>query len=71
VSDRAESESVLSYTDSTGSPGVHWLEDPRTGVWNFDQAGLAVIPTPEEFAYQRTPSYKSPSKDSVRDNSEH
>ena len=45
------------------SPGVHFFRDPRTGVWNFDPDHLHDIPTPEEFAYDRTPGYFPPGKD--------
>lgn len=44
------------------SPGVHHMRDPRTGVFNFDQA-LEHIPTPEEFAFHRLPQYITASQD--------
>lgn len=44
------------------SPGVHHMRDPRTGVFNFDQA-LERIPTPEEFAFHRLPQYITASQD--------
>ena len=43
------------------SPGVHWMQDPRTGVFNFDPAELQQIPRPEEFAYDRVAPYSKPS----------
>ncbi|ORY33724.1 mitochondrial protein Pet127-domain-containing protein [Naematelia encephala] len=45
------------------SPGVHALQDPRTGMWNFDPDQLQEIPKPEEFAYDRSPPYIKPSLD--------
>jgi hypothetical protein len=41
------------------------MHDPRTGVWNFDEAALHTIPQPSEFAFDRVPSYISPSGDTV------
>lgn len=44
------------------SPGVHYVRDPRTGVWNFPQE-LTQIPTPEEFNFDTLPDYVTASKD--------
>ncbi|KLT42651.1 Pet127-domain-containing protein [Cutaneotrichosporon oleaginosum] len=44
------------------SPGVHYVRDPRTGVWNFPQE-LTQIPTPEEFNFDTLPDYITASKD--------
>jgi hypothetical protein len=44
------------------SPGIHYLRDPRSGVWNFDQS-LNEIPTIDKFAYHRLPQYITASKD--------
>ena len=43
------------------SPGLHFLQDPRTGVYNFDSNLLQGIPRPEEFAYDRVAPYSKPS----------
>ncbi|RSH92777.1 hypothetical protein EHS25_008223 [Saitozyma podzolica] len=39
------------------------VEDSRTGVFNFDP-DLSPIPTPDKFAFHRTPQYITPSQDS-------
>jgi hypothetical protein len=44
------------------SPGVHYIRDPRTGVWNFPKE-LSQIPTPEEFNFDTLPDYITASKD--------
>ncbi|GMK59665.1 hypothetical protein CspeluHIS016_0802710 [Cutaneotrichosporon spelunceum] len=44
------------------SPGVHYVRDPRTGVWNFPQE-LTQIPTPDEFNFDTLPDYITASKD--------
>lgn len=44
------------------SPGVHYLRDPRTGVWNF-ASELSKIPTPDEFNFDSIPEYITASKD--------
>lgn len=43
------------------SPGIHFMQDPRTGVYNFDPSQLQSIPKPEEFAYDRVAPYNKPS----------
>ncbi|CAD6576718.1 MAG: hypothetical protein TREMPRED_001750 [Tremellales sp. Tagirdzhanova-0007] len=45
------------------SPGIHPMHDPRTGVWNFEEQALHLIPQPEDFAFDRVPPYTSPSGD--------
>lgn len=44
------------------SPGVHYIRDPRTGVWNFPPE-LTKIPTPDEFNFDTLPDYVTASKD--------
>ncbi|ORX36075.1 mitochondrial protein Pet127-domain-containing protein [Kockovaella imperatae] len=43
------------------SPGIHFMQDPRTGVYNFDPNQLHQVPSPEEFAYDRVAPYSKPS----------
>jgi len=47
-----------------GSPGVHPHRDLRSGVWNFPSE-FSAIPTPEEYAFDRSPKYITPSQDKV------
>lgn len=44
------------------SEGVHFLRDPRSGVWNFDKT-LGKIPNFDQFAYHRLPQYITASRD--------
>jgi hypothetical protein len=44
------------------SPGVHFLQDPRTKVYNFDQF-IQTIPTQKQFNYDALPPFVKPSKD--------
>ena len=46
------------------SPGVHPHRDLRSGVWNFPSE-FSNIPTPEEYAFDRSPKYITPSQDTV------
>jgi hypothetical protein len=46
------------------SPGVIPFRDLRSGTWNFPP-DFMKIPTPEEFAFDRTPQYVPPSQDEV------
>lgn len=46
------------------SPSIHYLSDPRTSVFNYEQS-LASIPAVDEFAYDRCPQYITASKDPV------
>ena len=41
------------------------MQDPRTGVWNFEPDQLHDIPAVEDFAFHRLPQYVSPSGDKV------
>ncbi|KAJ3395143.1 hypothetical protein HDU84_002717 [Entophlyctis sp. JEL0112] len=45
-------------------PGVHYLKDPRTGVFNFSEA-LETVTQPEDFNYESLPPYKIASNDPV------
>ncbi|TBU46346.1 Pet127-domain-containing protein [Dichomitus squalens] len=42
--------------------GVHWLRDPETEKYNFDQI-LEKIPQPHEFAFDRLPGFVPSSQD--------
>ncbi|KAG0055388.1 hypothetical protein BGZ83_008780 [Gryganskiella cystojenkinii] len=44
------------------NPGVHWLQDPRSSVFNFDPY-LRSICQPEDFDYNALPAYKTSSMD--------
>lgn len=44
------------------SPGVHFLRDPRTKVYNFEPY-LRYITQPKDFNYATVPSFTPPSKD--------
>ncbi|KAG0319810.1 hypothetical protein BGZ99_004886 [Dissophora globulifera] len=44
------------------NPGVHWLQDPRSSVFNFDPY-LRSICQPSEFDYDALPAYKTSSMD--------
>ncbi|KAG0019837.1 hypothetical protein BGZ80_005199 [Entomortierella chlamydospora] len=44
------------------NPGVHWLQDPRSSVYNFDPY-LRSICQPDEFDYDALPAYKTSSLD--------
>ncbi|KAF9572914.1 hypothetical protein EC968_009220 [Mortierella alpina] len=44
------------------NPGVHWLQDPRSSVFNFDPY-LRSICQPENFDYDALPAYKTSSLD--------
>ncbi|GAA5860582.1 hypothetical protein JCM8547_000346 [Rhodosporidiobolus lusitaniae] len=47
------------------NPGVHFLRDPRTGVYNFDPTTLESVPKVEEFEFAKLPQYVTSSKDEV------
>ena len=67
VSSKARNDFAV---DLTGySPGVHYFQDPRTGVFNFEPETLHTIPQPSEFAFDRIPSYIPPAKDAVSETS--
>ncbi|KAF9294794.1 hypothetical protein BGZ88_003320 [Linnemannia elongata] len=44
------------------NPGVHWLQDPRSSVFNFDPY-LRSICQPKDFDYNALPAYKTSSMD--------
>ncbi|KAF9543758.1 hypothetical protein EC957_000453 [Mortierella hygrophila] len=44
------------------NPGVHWLQDPRSSVFNFDPY-LRSICQPKDFDYDALPAYKTSSMD--------
>ncbi|KAF9917887.1 hypothetical protein FBU30_000469 [Linnemannia zychae] len=44
------------------NPGVHWLQDPRSSVFNFDPY-LRTICQPKDFDYNALPAYKTSSMD--------
>ena len=50
----------------TFSPGVHWLQEPRSGVYNFTP-WLQNVPDVNEFAFERLPPFVKSSRDTVRD----
>lgn len=45
------------------NPGVHFLRDPRTGVYNFMRATLEHVPKIEEFMFDKLPQYVTSSRD--------
>lgn len=45
-------------------PGVHWLHDQRSNVYNFDPF-LRVLPKPEEFKFDAVPEFMPASKDAA------
>ncbi|KAJ4482210.1 mitochondrial protein Pet127-domain-containing protein [Lentinula aciculospora] len=44
------------------NPGVHWLRDPRSRVYNFPPA-LGIVPKVEEFAFERLTGFIRSSRD--------
>ncbi|KAI8450834.1 mitochondrial protein Pet127-domain-containing protein, partial [Phakopsora pachyrhizi] len=44
------------------NPGVHWLQDPRTNVYNFDHR-LQTLVSPEEFDFESLNPYVTSSRD--------
>ncbi|KAI7820236.1 mitochondrial protein Pet127-domain-containing protein [Gamsiella multidivaricata] len=44
------------------NPGVHWLQDPRSSVFNFDPY-LRSICQPSDFDYDALPAYRTSSLD--------
>ena len=44
------------------NPGVHWLQDPRTNVYNFDPL-LQHLPQPDSFDFANIPPFTPASKD--------
>lgn len=62
---------LLSPVGLTGSlasfsPGVHWLQDPRSGVYNFT-TWLETIPKVKDFAFDRVTGFVQSSSDEVRE----
>ncbi|KAJ3130409.1 hypothetical protein HK100_008084 [Physocladia obscura] len=46
------------------NPGVHYLKDPRTNHFNFDES-LYVVTQPEDFNFESLPPYKIASGDPI------
>ncbi|KAK3820372.1 MAG: mitochondrial protein Pet127-domain-containing protein [Benniella sp.] len=44
------------------NPGVHWLQDPRSLVYNFDPYLRSICP-PDNFDYDALPAYRTSSLD--------
>ncbi|GAA6059785.1 hypothetical protein JCM10212_003680 [Sporobolomyces blumeae] len=45
------------------NPGVHFLRDPRSGVYNFPPDTLEHVPKLAEFEFDKLPQYVTSSKD--------
>ena len=45
------------------NPGIHWLQDPRSGHYNFPKQVQTVMPK-EDFNFQALPRFIRPSADS-------
>lgn len=45
------------------NPGVHFLRDPRSGVYNFTRDTLENVPKISEFDFSKLPQYVTSSKD--------
>lgn len=45
------------------NPGVHFLRDPRSGVYNFPPTTLESVPRLEDFEFEKLPAYITSSKD--------
>jgi hypothetical protein len=50
---------------SSRSPGVQWLQDPRSQVYGFTTWLEKIIPV-KNFAFERLPSFQPSSRDQVR-----
>lgn len=48
----------------SSSPGVYWLQDPRSRVYNFTP-WLASIPKVTDFAFERVTGFIRSSQDTV------
>ncbi|TPX77821.1 hypothetical protein CcCBS67573_g00863 [Chytriomyces confervae] len=46
------------------NPGIHWLKDPRTNVFNFDPF-LETVTQPEDFNFNAMPPYRLASADKI------
>lgn len=44
------------------NPGVHWVRDPRSRVYNFPRS-LETLPTVDEFDFTKLPPYITSSQD--------
>ena len=60
----SHSDLCLKTYHLTPSPGVHPHRDLRSGIWNFPSE-FSQIPTPKEYAFDRSPKYITPSQDEV------
>lgn len=54
--------SYLIHINRDTSPGVHYIKDPRTQVYNFTHF-LENITQPDEFDYDSIGPYITPSQD--------
>lgn len=45
------------------NPGVHFLRDPRSGVYNFTRDTLENVPKITDFDFSKLPQYVTSSKD--------
>ncbi|GAA5954908.1 hypothetical protein JCM21900_004983 [Sporobolomyces salmonicolor] len=54
-----------SLTRALFNPGVHFLRDPRSGVYNFPPDALEHVPKVSEFDFGKLPQYITSSKDEV------
>ncbi|KAG0255827.1 hypothetical protein BG011_004920 [Mortierella polycephala] len=52
------------------NPGVHWLQDPRSSVYNFDPYLRSICP-PDNFDYKALPEYRTSSLDPTLFNMTH
>lgn len=55
---------ILSVSHRSFSPGVHWLQDPRSRVYNFSPY-LENIPKVTDFAFERLVGFVKSSRDEV------
>jgi hypothetical protein len=46
------------------SPGVHWVQDPRSRVYNFTP-WLQTVPKVSDFDFDRIPTFVPSSRDTV------
>jgi hypothetical protein len=44
------------------NPGIHWLQHPRTGFYNYTQA-IQTVADREDFDFERLPRFVRPSQD--------
>jgi hypothetical protein len=55
---------LTSFNHLIISPGVHWLQDPRSRIYNFTP-WLQRIPKVNDFAFERLTGFVSSSRDEV------